>query len=59
MDVEAAKHKLEIVGNLAKRIIEKSGLPIEVHLTLDRRKAIKNADFISTYERLTMKRKLP
>ncbi|MDQ0876689.1 6-phospho-beta-glucosidase [Paenibacillus sp. V4I3] len=52
VDVEAGKHKLEIVGNLAKRMIEKSGLPIEVHLTLDRRKAIENADFVSTQMRV-------
>ncbi|NEW05399.1 6-phospho-beta-glucosidase [Paenibacillus sp. SYP-B3998] len=52
VDVEEGKHKLEIVGNLAKRMIEKSGLPIEVHLTLDRRKAIENADFISTQMRV-------
>ncbi|TXK85739.1 6-phospho-beta-glucosidase [Paenibacillus sp. N3.4] len=52
VDVEAGRHKLEIVGNLAKRMIEKSGLPIEVHLTLDRRKAIENADFVSTQMRV-------
>ncbi|MFC5453177.1 6-phospho-beta-glucosidase [Paenibacillus aestuarii] len=52
VDVEAGKHKLEIVGNLAKRMIEKSGLPIDVHLTLDRRKAIEGADFVSTQLRV-------
>ncbi|NOV03320.1 6-phospho-beta-glucosidase [Paenibacillus planticolens] len=52
VDVEEGRHKLEIVGNLAKRMIEKSGLPIDVHLTLDRRKAIENADFISTQMRV-------
>ena len=35
VDIEAGKEKLEIVGNLAKRMVKKSGLPIEVHLTLD------------------------
>lgn len=52
VDVEAGKHKLEIVGNLAKRMIEKSGLPIDVYLTLDRREAIKDADFVSTQMRV-------
>ncbi|MDR4151525.1 6-phospho-beta-glucosidase, partial [Bacillus thuringiensis] len=33
--IEAGEEKLEIVGNLAKRMVKKSGLPIEVHLTLD------------------------
>ena len=40
VDIEEGKHKLEIVGNLAKRMVKESGLPIEVHLTLDRRQAI-------------------
>ncbi|MEK8129864.1 6-phospho-beta-glucosidase [Paenibacillus filicis] len=52
VDVEEGRHKLEIVGSLAKRMIEKSGLPIEVHLTLDRRKAIEGADFVSTQMRV-------
>ncbi|OCT17026.1 6-phospho-beta-glucosidase [Paenibacillus pectinilyticus] len=52
VDVEAGKHKLEIVGNLAKRMIEKSGLPIDVYLTLNRREAIKDADFVSTQMRV-------
>ncbi|OPH47695.1 6-phospho-beta-glucosidase [Paenibacillus ferrarius] len=52
VDVEEGKHKLEIVGNLAKRMIAKSGLPIEVHLTLNRREAIAGADFISTQMRV-------
>lgn len=52
VDVEEGKHKLEIVGNLAKRMIRKSGLPIEVHLTLDRRKAIEGADFVTTQMRV-------
>ncbi|WP_256759260.1 6-phospho-beta-glucosidase [Cohnella sp. WQ 127256] len=52
VDIEAGKHKLEIVGELAKRMVDKSGLPIEVHLTLERRKAIEGADFISTQMRV-------
>ena len=38
-DIEAGREKIEIVGNLAKRMVEKAGLPIEVHLTLDRKAA--------------------
>lgn len=52
VDIEQGRHKLEIVGNLAKRMVEKSGLPIEVKLTLDRREAIEGADFVSTQLRV-------
>ncbi|GGH15496.1 6-phospho-beta-glucosidase [Paenibacillus segetis] len=52
VDVEQGRQKLEIVGNLAKRMVRKSGLPIDVHLTLDRRTAIKGADFVTTQMRV-------
>ena len=52
VDIEEGKHKLEIVGNLAKRMVKESGLPIEVHLTLDRRQAIAGADFVTTQMRV-------
>ncbi|MCA1041810.1 6-phospho-beta-glucosidase [Bacillus infantis] len=52
VDVEAGKEKLEIVGNLAKRMVQKAGLPIEVHLTLDRKEALKEADFVTTQFRV-------
>ncbi|WP_108672505.1 6-phospho-beta-glucosidase [Peribacillus acanthi] len=52
VDVEEGKEKLEIVGNLAKRMVEKAGVPIEVHLTLNRREALKDADFVTTQFRV-------
>ncbi|MBL4936243.1 6-phospho-beta-glucosidase [Clostridium sp. YIM B02515] len=52
VDIEEGKEKLEIVGNLAKRMIEKAGLPIKVYLTLDRREALKDADFVTTQLRV-------
>lgn len=54
VDVEAGKEKLEIVGNLAKRMVEKAGLKdkMEIHLTLDRREALKDADFVTTQFRV-------
>ncbi|WP_282060802.1 6-phospho-beta-glucosidase [Bacillus pumilus] len=52
VDIEAGKEKLEIVGDLAKRMVKKAGLPIEVHLTLDRRKALAGADFVTTQFRV-------
>lgn len=52
VDIEEGRHKLEIVGELAKRMVARSGLPIDVHLTLDRRRAIEGADFVSTQMRV-------
>lgn len=52
VDIEAGREKLNIVGNLAKRMVRKSGLPIEVHLTMDRRAALKDADFVTTQFRV-------
>lgn len=40
VDIPQGEWKLNIVGSLAKRMVEKSGLPIQVHLTLDRREAL-------------------
>lgn len=52
VDIEEGKEKLEIVGNLAKRMVEKSGLPMKVFLTLDREEALPNADFVTTQFRV-------
>ncbi|MEK5520237.1 6-phospho-beta-glucosidase [Heyndrickxia sp. FSL W8-0423] len=52
VDIEEGKEKLEIIGNLAKRMVQKAGIPIEIHLTLDRREALKDADFVTTQFRV-------
>ena len=52
VDIEVGREKLEIVGALAKRMIEKAGVPIKIELTLDRQKALKNADFVTTQFRV-------
>ena len=52
VDIEEGKHKLEIVGNLAKRMVKKAGIDMEIHLTLDRREALKDADFVTTQLRV-------
>lgn len=52
VDINEGKEKLEIVGNLAKRMIKKANVPIKVFLTLDRRKALKGADFVTTQFRV-------
>jgi len=54
VDIEAGREKLETVGSLAKRMIEKANLPIDLHMTFDRRKAIKDASFVSTQIRVGM-----
>ncbi|MCR3760923.1 6-phospho-beta-glucosidase [Clostridium felsineum] len=52
VDIEEGKEKLQIVGDMAKRMWEASGYPCEVHLTLDRREALKDADFVTTQFRV-------
>ncbi|TCZ77703.1 6-phospho-beta-glucosidase [Paenibacillus albiflavus] len=52
VDIPQGEHKLNIVGKLAQRMVEKSGLPIDVKLTLDRLEALPNADFVSTQIRV-------
>ena len=54
VDVPAGEEKLNIVGNLAKRMVEKAGVPMTIHLTLDRRSALKGADFVTTQLRVGM-----
>lgn len=54
VDIEEGREKLEIVGNLAKRMVEKAGLAdkFKIYLTLDRREALKDADFVTTQFRV-------
>lgn len=52
VDIEAGQEKLQIVGELARRMVKKAGLPMKVYLTLDRREALKEADFVTTQLRV-------
>ena len=52
VDIEAGREKMEIVAALAKRMVAKAGVPIEIHTTLDRRAALKDADFVNTQFRV-------
>ncbi|NSB13254.1 6-phospho-beta-glucosidase [Clostridium beijerinckii] len=52
VDIESGKEKLDIVGKLAKRMVKKAGVPMQIHLTLDRREALKDADFVTTQLRV-------
>lgn len=54
VDIEAGREKLEIVGELARRMLKKANVPIKVHLTMDRREAIQGADFVTTQLRVGM-----
>lgn len=52
MDVEEGKEKLQIVGAMAQRMWDASPYDVKIHLTTDRRKALKNADFVTTQFRV-------
>lgn len=52
VDIPEGREKLEIVGALAQRMIAKAGVPISVHLTLNRREALEGADFVLTQIRV-------
>lgn len=52
VDIEEGREKLEIVGAMAKRMVKAAGVDWEVKLTLDRREALKDADFVSTQFRV-------
>lgn len=52
LDIEEGREKLEIVGRLARRMVEKAGIPMTIHLTLDREEALKDADFVTTQLRV-------
>lgn len=52
VDIEDGKEKLDIVGAMAKRMVEAAGLDWKVTLTLDRKTALKDADFVTTQFRV-------
>lgn len=52
VDIEEGKEKLQIVGDLAKRMIKEAGVNIDVYLTLNRREALVRADFVTTQLRV-------
>ncbi|WP_425457194.1 6-phospho-beta-glucosidase [Aquibacillus sediminis] len=52
VDIAEGKEKLEAVGALAKRMVKKAGVPIDIHLTLDREEALVDADFVTTQIRV-------
>ncbi|PYZ93868.1 6-phospho-beta-glucosidase [Salipaludibacillus keqinensis] len=52
VDVPEGEEKLNIVGALAKRMVKEAGVPMDVHLTLNRQEALKDADFVTTQFRV-------
>lgn len=52
VDIEDGREKLEIVGKMAQRMVEKSGVDLKIHTTLNRREALKDADFVTTQFRV-------
>lgn len=52
VDIEKGKEKLEIVGEMARRMVKAAGIDCKIFLTLDRREALKDADFVTTQLRV-------
>lgn len=52
VDIEEGKEKLEIVGALAQRMWDATPYDVKINLTLDRREALPNADFVTTQFRV-------
>ncbi|WPC19267.1 6-phospho-beta-glucosidase [Pediococcus inopinatus] len=52
VDIPDGEKKLAITGAMAKRMVKSAGLDWEVHTTLNRSAALKNADFVSTQFRV-------
>ncbi|KAA0965094.1 6-phospho-beta-glucosidase [Sporosarcina sp. ANT_H38] len=52
VDILEGETKLGIVGALAKRMVKEANIPMKIHLTLDRKLALKDADFVTTQLRV-------
>jgi len=52
VDIPSGQKKLQIVGKLAKRMVERNGNPFELHLTTKRREALPGADYVVTQIRV-------
>lgn len=46
LDILSGQHKLNIVGDLARRMAAKAGLSTKITVSLDRREALDGADFV-------------
>lgn len=52
VDVEEGKEKLDIIAKLGQRMADKAGVPMKIVPTLNRREALKDADFVTTQMRV-------
>ncbi|MFB3881982.1 MAG: 6-phospho-beta-glucosidase [Armatimonadota bacterium] len=52
VDIPEGREKLEVVGNLAKRMVAAKGKPFKLHLTTDRREALPGASYVVTQIRV-------
>lgn len=52
VDIEEGREKVEIVGKLAQRMWDATSYNVKVYTTLDRREALKDADFVTTQFRV-------
>lgn len=53
-DIEDGRYKVETVGALAKRMIEKAGVPINLTISFDRQEALQGASFVCSQMRVGM-----
>lgn len=52
VDIPEGEIKLKIVSEFARRMVKKSGIPMEIHTTLNRREALVGADYVTTQLRV-------
>lgn len=52
VDVDGGREKLDIIFDLCQRMIDNAGVPMKLYKTLDRREALKDADFVTTQLRV-------
>ena len=48
MDVENGQEKVNIDADMARRMWKAAGHDVEIHVSLDRKEALKDADFVTT-----------
>lgn len=52
VDIPEGEKKLQIVAEFAKRMVKKTGVPMQIHTTVNRREALEGADFVTTQLRV-------
>jgi 6-phospho-beta-glucosidase len=50
--MDVLQERLDVVGGFAQRMVEAAGSPFEVHLTTDRREAVRGANYVVTQLRV-------